>query len=320
MNEHLTNNPAWEQKTLEKLVLESLKEQKRRRRWGVFFKLLFFIFLFSVLYLLWPSNDLSTASRNKKHVALININGIIAANNEASADNVIDALQDAYKDKSTKAVILSINSPGGSPVQASQIYDEVRYLENKHSNIKVYAVCSDLCASAAYFIASSANNIYADPASLVGSIGVLLEGFGFVDTMHKIGVERRLFTSGSHKGFLDPFSPVKPDEEQYAQSLLDNVHQQFIQKVQQGRGNRLKNDPNLFSGLVWTGNQALSLGLIDGYGDVLSVARDVIKIDDVEDYTIKPSIFDQISGNFGAKFAHSIASEFGNDFTGLQEQ
>jgi protease-4 len=318
MSEHLTNT-AWEQKTLEKLLLENLKEQKRRRRWGVFFKLLFFVFLFAILFLLWPANDLSTANRTKKHVALITIDGEIAANNEASADNVIDALQDAYKDKNTKGIILSINSPGGSPVQASQIYDEVRYLENKHSNIKVYAVCSDLCASAAYFIAASANYIYADPASLVGSIGVLMDGFGFVDTLHKVGAERRLIISGTHKGFLDPFSPLKPDEERYAQTLLDNVHQQFIAKVVNGRGNRLKSDPNLFSGLVWTGNQALGLGLIDGYGNVLTVARDVIKNDNLVDYTVKPNLFDQISGNFGAKFAHSIAGQFNNTFTGLKE-
>lgn len=318
MSEHLTD-PAWEQKTLEKLVFESLKEQKRRRRWGVFFKLLFFIFLFAVLYVVWPDTDLTNAGRNKKHVALVTIEGVVAANNEASADNVIEALQDAYKDKSTKGVILSINSPGGSPVQASQIYDEVRHLETTHKNIKIYAVCSDLCASAAYFIASSANYIYADPASLVGSIGVLMDGFGFVDTMHKVGVERRLLTSGTHKGFLDPFSPIKPDEEQYAQSLLDNVHEQFIEKVQKGRGDRLKKDPNLFSGLVWTGNQALPLGLIDGYGDVLSVARDVIKIDNVVDYTVKPNVLDQLSGTLGTKFAHSIATQFSNAFVGLKE-
>ena len=313
------NNAVWEQKTLEKLIFETLKEQKRRRRWGVFFRLLFFIFVFAILYLLWPDNDLSTASRTRDHVALITIDGIIAANNQASADNVIEALQDAYKDKSTKGVILNINSPGGSPVQASQIYDEVRYLQAKNKKIKVYAVCSDLCASAAYYIAASANYIYADPASLVGSIGVLLDGFGLVDTMHKVGAERRLFTSGNHKGFLDPFSPMKPEEQQYAQTLLDNVHQQFIQRVQQGRGSRLKNDPNLFSGLVWTGSQALPLGLIDGFGNVNSVSRDVIKSENIVDYTIKPSVLNQISNNLGAEFVHHLTSEFNLNFASLRE-
>jgi len=319
MSEQL-DHPGWEQKTLEKLVLETLKEQKRKRRWNVFFRLLFFIFLFAILYMLWPNADFNTAtSRTRNHVAMINIDGVIAANNEADADNVIEALQDAFKDRATKGVILNINSPGGSPVQASQIYDEIRYLRATHKKIKIYAVCSDLCASAAYFIASGADYIYADPASLVGSIGVLMDGFGFVDTMHKVGVERRLLTSGSHKGFLDPFSPMKLEEEKYAQSLLDNVHQQFIQKVEQGRGNRLKNDPNLFSGLIWTGSQALPLGLIDGYGDVLSVARDVIKCDDIVDYTVKPNFLDQISSNLGTKFAHSIASQFGFSSAGLKE-
>ena len=319
MSEHSTN-PAWEQKTLEKLIFETLKEQRRRRRWNVFFRLLFFILLFAIVYSLWPNNDLTAgAVRGKNHVALINIDGVIAANNEASADNIIDALHDAFKDKATKAIILSINSPGGSPVQASQVYDEMRYLRAKHKDVKVYAVCSDLCASAAYFIASSADYIYADPSSLVGSIGVLLDGFGFVDTMQKVGVQRRLFISGIHKGFLDPFSPMKPDEQQYAQNLIDNVHQTFIQKVEQGRGNRLKSDPNLFSGLVWTGNQALPLGLIDGYGDVISVSRDIIKNEHIIDYTVKPNVFDQISGSFGSEFAHRIASEFNSGFASLKE-
>jgi protease-4 len=312
--------PAWEQKTIEKLVFETLKEQKRKRRWGIFFKVLLFGYLFAMLYLIWPDNDLSGASLTKKHVALIHIDGVIADNNEGDADNVIEALQSAYKDKNTKSVILSINSPGGSPVQASQIYNEVRYLQAKHKNIKVYAVCSDLCASAAYFIASSADYIYANPASLVGSIGVLMDGFGFVDTMQKVGVQRRLITSGSHKGFLDPFSPIKPDDAQFAQDLLDNVHQQFIQKVIQGRGDRLKtNTPNLFSGLVWTGDQALPIGLIDGFGDVTSVSRDILKSEDVVDYTIKPNLLDQVSSKLGADFTHSIASQFNLNFAGLKE-
>ncbi len=309
MSEQL-NIPGWEQKTLEKLVLESLKEKKRQRRWGVFFKLLFFIFLFAVLYLLWPNNDWSAAGRVKEHTALITIDGVIAADKQANADDTIQALQDAFKEKNTKAIILSINSPGGSPVQASQIYEEIRYLRAAHKKIKVYAVCSDLCASAAYFIASAADDIYADPSSLVGSVGVLLDGFGFVDGMHKLGVERRLMTAGSHKGFLDPFSPMKPEDEHYAQAMLDSVHTQFIKKVQQGRGDRLKSDPNLFSGLVWTGTQALPLGLIDGFGDVNSVARSVIKCDNIVDYSIKPNLLDQVFGSLGAQFAHSIGSQF----------
>lgn len=303
-------NTAWEQKTLEKILFENLKEQKRRRRWGVFLKLVFLLFLFCALVLFWPG-DSSTKQIGKSHISLVNVTGEIGEGSSACSDNIINGLQSAFKDKDTVAVILRINSPGGSPVQASNVYNEILYQRKKYPKIKLYVVCSDLCASAAYYIASAGDMIYANPTSLVGSIGVLLDGFGFVDGMHKLGIERRLLTSGDHKGFLDPFSPLKPDEQQRALALLNNVHQQFIHDVQQGRGKRLQNNPDIFSGMVWTGQQALPLGLIDGFGNLQSIARDVVKNTNVVDYTVKPSIFEQVTNRLGAVFAGEIAADLG---------
>lgn len=304
-------SPEWEQKTIEKLLLENLKEQRRRRRWGILFKILFFLCLLAFLWLIWPSDNLTSSVKSKKQVAMIDIRGEIDEATSASADNIINSLQQAFKAKETQAVILRINSPGGSPVQSANVYNEIRYQRQKHPNIKLYVVCSDVCASGAYYIASAGDFIYANPSSLVGSIGVLLDGFGFVDGMHKLGIERRLLTAGEHKGFLDPFSPLKPDEQQRAQSLIDNVHQQFIQAVEKGRGQRLKKDPQIFSGLVWTGEQALPLGLIDGFGDVQFVARNVIKNDNVVDNTVKPNFFDLVSRRIGADFAGAIMDRAG---------
>lgn len=315
MNNNDANTPPlqnWERQTLEKLLLASVKEQRRHRRWSIFFKLLFFIFLFAMLWLLWPKDStLPPPNKQKPHIALINITGEISDTNQASATNVTTGLQNAFKNKNTVAVILHINSPGGSPVQAADIYDEIHYQQQRHPKIKVYAVCSDVCASAAYYIAAASNEIYANQGSLVGSIGVMLNGFGFVDTMQKMGVERRLLISGANKSFLDPFSPLKPNEKQYAQNLLDNVHAQFIHSVEQGRGDRLKQNPNIFSGLVWSGNQALPLGLIDGFGSVNSVARDVIKNNNIIDYTVKPGLLEQLTDRVSASFSHEIAGQLG---------
>lgn len=318
----MTNNessatPNWQQDTIDKLLMSTIEENRRRRRWSNFFKILLFIYLFCLLWLIWPTSSSSTSSTSNKqlsHISVVKINGEIASDESASASNILSGLQSAYKDKMTKAVVLSINSPGGSPVQAEDVYDQVMYYRNKYPDIKVYAVCSDICTSAAYYIASSANEVYADHSSLVGSIGVLMEGFGFVDGMNKLGIQRRLFTSGDHKGFLDPFSPLNPGDVTIAQTMLDNVHQQFIKNVQLGRGNRLvKNNPDLYSGLAWTGEQALPLGLIDGYGNLQSVSRDVIKNTNVVDYTVKPTYLDRIAGRFGAEFYHQFASQFFQD-------
>ena len=312
MTEELSGNPQWERKTLEKLLFSALKEQRRKRRWGIFFKFLFFIAILCFLIVLWPTTaNLPTASKAKAHIGLIDIRGIIDASTSADADNVIEGLQNAFEDKNTRSVILRINSPGGSPVQAAQIYNQIRYLRYKYPAIKLYAVCDDLCASAAYYIASASDDIYANPASLVGSIGVLMDGFGFVDTLKKVGVTRRLLTAGEHKGFLDPFSPEKADEKLIAERMLANVHQQFIDAVKQGRGNRLKDNPELFSGLAWTGQEALSLGLIDGFGDLNSLSHDLIKNKNIIDYTVKPGLLQQLSDRMGAAFAQQISANLG---------
>ncbi len=311
MIEELSNG-QWERKTLEKLLFNTLKEQRAKRRWNIFFKLLFFILFIGFLALLWSnSNSLPNSAKAKSHIALIDIRGIINDNAPASADNIIEGLQNSFEDKNTQAVILRINSPGGSPVQAAQVYREIRYLGHQHPKIKVYAVCDDLCASAAYYIASAADDIYASPASLVGSIGVLMDGFGFVDTMKKLGVERRLITAGSYKGFLDPFSPQKPNEKQIAEHMIEGVHQQFINAVKQGRGNRLNENPDLFSGLAWTGQEALPLGLIDGFGDLTSLSRDMLKNKNIVDYTVKPGLLQQLSDRMGASFAEKISAKLG---------
>jgi protease-4 len=297
-------------KLLEKTLLAGIQEQRRSRRWGIFFKSLTFLYLIGALFMFSPLMDVEKgASRKDSHTALIEIKGMIADNEMASADNIVGSLREAFKDEKTKGIILRINSGGGSPVQSGYVYDEIRRLRAEKPNIKVYAVISDLGASGAYYIASAADQIYADKASLVGSIGVTAATFGFVGTMEKLGVDRRVYTSGEHKAFLDPFQPPKAEETQFWQSVLDTTHKQFIASVKQGRGDRLKDKdhPELFSGLVWTGEQALPLGLIDGLGSTSSVARDVIGEKKIVDYTVQESPFDRFSKKLGASVAEQIA-------------
>lgn len=297
-------------KLLEKTLLAGIQEQRRSRRWGIFFKSLTFLYLIGALFMFSPLMSVEKgASRKESHTALIEIKGMIADNEMASADNIVGSLREAFKDEKTKGIILRINSGGGSPVQSGYVYDEIRRLRAEKPNIKVYAVISDLGASGAYYIASAADQIYADKASLVGSIGVTAATFGFVGTMEKLGVDRRVYTSGEHKAFLDPFQPPKAEETQFWQSVLDTTHKQFIASVKQGRGDRLKDKdhPELFSGLVWTGEQALPLGLIDGLGNTSSVARDVIGEKKIVDYTVQESPFDRFSKKLGASVAEQIA-------------
>lgn len=295
---------------LEKTLLASVQEQRRARRWGIFFKSLTFVYLFVMLALFSPLMDFEKgASRSSSHTALIEVKGMIADTEAASADNIVGSLRSAFEDEKTKGVILRINSPGGSPVQSGYIYDEIRRLRAQKPNIKVYAVITDLGASGAYYIASAADQIYADKASLVGSIGVTAAGFGFVGTMEKLGVDRRTYTSGEHKAFLDPFQPPKPDETAFWQGVLDTTHRQFIASVKAGRGDRLKDKdhPELFSGLVWTGEQAVALGLVDGLGSASYVAREVIGEKDMVDYTVQESPFDRFSKKLGSSVAEQIA-------------
>ncbi|MDF5891052.1 signal peptide peptidase SppA [Pseudomonas syringae] len=295
-------------KLLEKTLLASVQEQRRARRWGIFFKLLTFAFLFVAVIV--PMLDFEgSTSRRSSHTALIDVQGVIADKEAASAENIVTALQKAFEDEKTKGVILRINSPGGSPVQSGYVYDEIRRLRAAKPDIKVYAVITDLGASGAYYIASAADQIYADKASLVGSIGVTAAGFGFVGAMDKLGVDRRTYTSGEHKAFLDPFQPQKADETQFWQGVLDTTHRQFIASVKQGRGDRLKDKdhPELFSGLIWTGEQAVALGLVDGLGSASYVARDVIKEKDIVEYTVEESPFDRFSKKLGTSIAERIA-------------
>lgn len=289
-----------EGRLIEKLVNTLQSEQRKSRRWGIFFKLLTFVYLFALLFVLnLPIGD-SLKSETTEHTAVIDVDGPIAADKNASADNIIGSLREAFDNDAAKAVILRINSPGGSPVQAGYVYDEIKRLRGLHPDKKVYAVIADIGASGAYYIAAAADDIYADKASLVGSIGVIAGGFGFTGIMDKLGVERRLYTSGKHKAFLDPFSPEKDSEVAFWKQVLDTTHRQFIEQVKKGRGDRLKENPELFSGLIWTGEQALDLGLIDGLGSTSYVARDIVGQKELVDYTHKSSRVQQLVDRFGA--------------------
>ena len=302
------SGPEWERDVLRKLAFSAVDEQRRARRWSIFFKSLMFVYLFTILYLYLPAIDHGGLEGGKKHTALIEINGAIAADAEANADSIITGLRDAFEDANTAGIIIRINSPGGSPVQSGYINDEIKRLRGLHPDIPLYAVITDICASGGYYIAAAADKIYADKASLVGSIGVIMDGFGFVDTMKKFGVERRLLTAGDHKGFLDPFSPEKPEEVAHVKSLLDNIHQQFIATVKKGRGDRLKEDKNLFSGYIWTGEQGLQLGLVDALGSSSYVAREVIGAEDIVDFSQQPPLFQRFADRLGLAMAKAVSS------------
>ncbi|MFG3451395.1 MULTISPECIES: signal peptide peptidase SppA [Pseudomonadaceae] len=301
-------------KLLEKTLLAGVQEQRRARRWGIFFKLLTFIYLFGALLMFSPLLRMGDGkAEGDSHTAVINVRGMIADEEAASADNIVGALRAAFEDSNTKGVVLRINSPGGSPVQSGYIYDEIRRLRGEYPAVKVYAVITDLGASGAYYIASAADAIYADKSSLVGSIGVTAATFGFVETMQKVGVERRVYTSGEHKAFLDPFQPEKPEETEFWRSVLATTHRQFIDSVKQGRGDRLQVEehPELFSGLIWSGEQALELGLIDGLGSASYVAREVIKEEELVDFTVKDSALDRFTKRLGASVGSQLAMWMG---------
>jgi len=298
----------FERDILNRLAFAAVNEQRRARRWGIFFKTSVLLYAIFLLYLYLPSDAGDIKIGN--HTALVEISGPIAGNALANANTIIGGLRAAYKDKNTKGIILRINSPGGSPVQAGYINDEIYRLKEKYPDIPIKAVVTDICASAAYYIAVAAGDIYANKASIVGSIGVLMNGYGFVDTMKKLGVERRLLTAGDSKGFLDPFSPVKPEDQAHMQGLLNNIHDQFIAVVKKGRGDRLLDHPKMFSGLVWTGEKSVELGLIDGLGSVGSVARDVIGEEKVIDYTPRPNYLDRFAEKIGVSTAAAFRSVF----------
>ena len=300
-------NNNWERSVLEKLAYSALQEQRRARRWGIFFKTLTLGYLFVVLFLImgWIGHG-DAGLVTGKHTALVELEGVIAANNQASADNLISSLQAAFKDKGTQGVILRINSPGGSPVQAGLVNDEIRRLRAIYPKIPLYVVVEDICASGGYYIAAAADKIYVNKASIVGSIGVLMDGFGFTGTMAKLGVERRLLTAGENKGFMDPFSARNPKHEAFTKLMLEEIHQQFISVVRQGRGKRLKESPEIFSGLFWSGQKSIELGLVDEIGSIESVARDVIKAENIVDFTTHEGFADRLAKRFGA----GVASAF----------
>lgn len=303
------NKPGWERELLERLAFASLQEQKTRRRWGIFFKCLGFAYLVAVLVVIGGASA-GGGHTAERHTALIDVRGVIEADGETSAEAINAALQDAFKERNAVGIILRINSPGGSPVQSSIVHDEIRRLRGKHPDKALHVVVEDLCASGGYFIASAADRIFVNRASVVGSIGVLMDGFGFTGSMEKLGVERRLLTAGENKGFLDPFSPQDERHRRHAQILLNDIHQQFIEVVRKGRGSRLKETQELFSGLLWTGQQSIALGLADEFGTVDSVARDVIKAETVVDYTIHKSLADRLAKRFGSAVGDSVGSAF----------
>jgi len=296
----------WERKALEKIALAGVAEQRRARRWGIFFKLLGFAYLTWIILLVtgWKAAEAPGA---EKHTALVEIDGLIAPGSDASADRITSALQAAFEDERTQGVVLRINSPGGSPVQAQTIYDEMRRLRKKYPKIPLYAVVEDLCASGGYYVAVGADRIFVSKSSIVGSIGVRMDGFGVTGLMEKLGIERRLLTAGKNKALLDPFLPVEKDQEQYVLGLLKEIHQQFIDTVREGRGARLKETPEMYSGLIWTGEKGIELGLVDSLGTLDSVAREVIKAEEVVDYTQKENIAERIAKRFGASMASALA-------------
>jgi protease-4 len=301
---------VWERDTLERLAFAALQEQRSTRRWRIFFR---FAWLVLASFALWVGvykSGASTNDPNQPHTAMIEIKGEIASDSDASADAVISAMRTAFEDDGSQAVVLLINSPGGSPVQAGIINDEIHRLKDKYKK-PVYAVVEESCTSAAYYIAVAADEIYVDKASIVGSIGVLMDGFGFDKVLDKVGVERRLLTAGENKGFLDPFSPLSKKQRQYAQAMLDQIHDQFIGVVREGRGKRLKETPEMFTGLFWTGQKAVDMGLADGLGNIDYVAREIVKAEDVIDYTRHDNVAERLAKRFGAAMGEAAVKSMG---------
>lgn len=301
---------AW--RLLETTLQASIVEQRRSRRWGIFFKTLTFAYLFFAIMLFSPMGGLGESKgTNRPHTAIVELRGTIADLQEASADNLVTSLRRAFEHENTRGIVLRINSPGGSPVQSGYVYDEIKRLRAEHPQIRLYAVIADIGASGAYYIAAAADEIYADKASLVGSIGVTAAGFGFVETLDKLGVERRTYAAGEHKTFLDPFQPERDDERAFWQSVLDRTHRQFIEQVRAGRGDRLSDNPDIFTGLVWSGEQALELGLVDGLASTSTVARDIIGAEHTVDFTYRESPFVRFTRQLGTSIGNGVAAHLG---------
>lgn len=306
------NNTSWEREVVTELAESSLREQRRSRRWGIFFKSLTFAYIAAIIFM-YADTDMSHVNLNEKHTALVELNGVISDKDEANADSVVTALREAFDNDNSAGVILRINSPGGSPVQSGYIYDEMRRLRQKHPDTPLYAVVTDVCASGGYYIASAADKIYADKASIVGSIGVRMDNFGFVEAIDKLGVERRTLTAGENKALLDPFLPENEKAKAHMQTMLDEIHQQFIDSVKKGRGDRLDTSvEGIFSGLIWTGEAAVNIGLVDALGSSSHVAREVIGEETIVNYTVKQDIFERFAERLGSSVAQVISTQWLN--------
>lgn len=298
-----------DQTVLERLAFASLDEQRLKRRWGIFFKSLFVAYVLLITLVVMMSDRTGSRPLAVRHTAVVDLDGAIEPDSNANADTVIAGLRDAFESKGTAGIIIRANSPGGTPVQAAYINDEIRRLRKKYPKTPVYAVIEDVCASGCYYAVVAADKIYADRSSIVGSIGVLMNGFGFTDAMRKLGVERRLLTAGEHKGLLDPFQPLKPEDKAHAQRLLRNIHQQFIARVREGRKDALRETPLIYSGLYWTGDEALKLGLIDDIANTDFVAREIIKAETIVDFTRREGLFDRFARRFGTAVGKVISTE-----------
>ncbi|MBE9564768.1 MAG: S49 family peptidase [Proteobacteria bacterium] len=305
----MNDNTSWEREVVTQLAESSLREQRRARRWGIFFKALTFAYIGGIIYM-YGNASITNIDLDEKHTALVELNGVISDEAEASADSIVTALRDAFDNENSAGVILRINSPGGSPVQSGYIYDEIIRLREKNPDTPLYAVITDICASGGYYIASAADKIYADKASIVGSIGVRMDNFGFVDAMNKLGIERRTLTAGKNKALLDPFLPENEQSKAHMQSMLGEIHQQFITAVKEGRGERLDTSvEGLFSGLIWTGEAAVNIGLIDELASSSHVAREVIGEETIVNYTVQDDILERFAERLGATVAQVISTQ-----------
>ena len=317
LDQGMRNDDSWQRDLVNRLAFAALNEQRRTRRWNVFFKGLLALYLLALLFLYMPTDWSSIGKLAEEHTALVELKGAISDTTEASADTVIGGLRDAFEDEKTKGVILRANSPGGSPVQSGYIYSEIRRLRELHPDIPLYAVVTDICASGCYYVASAADKIYVDKASIIGSIGVRMDSFGFVGSMEKLGVERRLYTAGESKGFLDPFLPSKEADVEHVGRLLESIHAQFIAAVKEGRGDRLQAHPDLFGGLVWTGDEGLAMGLADAIGSSGYVAREVIGAEEIIDFTQEPDLLKRLSDRIGVAMARAMSGMISGSGTTL---
>ncbi len=313
-----SSDDSWHRDLVNRLAFAAVDEQRRSRRWSVFFKCLLALYLLALLILYMPTDWSDLSRTSVKHTALVDLKGVISDSSEASADNIITGLRDAFEDENTAGVILRANSPGGSPVQSAYIYDEIKRLRELYPDTPFYAVVTDVCASGCYYVVSAADDIYVNNSSIVGSIGVRMDSFGFVDTIKMLGVERRLYTAGESKGFLDPFTPSKPADVAHVKLLLESIHEQFISAVKSGRGERLKDNQKLFTGLVWTGEESLPMGLADKVGSSGYVAREVIGEEEIVDFTEKQDLWEKLGDRIFVAMAKGMSELFASGASSLR--